>query len=81
MSRKSWNQYTDFAEEHPVGGCLGLIVVILLAIFLGPWIVMHAWTLIAVDMFGAPAMSYWTAFFGTWAVHILTERIRSSKSD
>ena len=47
------------------------LVVLLLFIFIGPWIVMHAWTLIAVNMFGAPAMGYWTAFWGTIAIHIL----------
>lgn len=81
MSKKSWNQFTDYTSEHPIGGCLGFIIVILLAIFLGPWVVMHAWTLIAVNMFGAPAMPYWTAFFGTWAVHILTQQIRGRSDD
>jgi len=55
-------------------GCGTLIlalVLIALIIFGGPWIVMHAWMLIAVNMFGAPVMSYWTAFFGTWAMHII----------
>ena len=73
---ENWNHYT---KDHPVGGCFGLIIAMLLLIFFGPWIVMHAWQLIAVDMFGAPAMPYWAAFFGTWAVHILTENIRSDK--
>ena len=72
---------SQFIEEHPVGGCITVIIVLALAIFLGPWIVMHAWSLIAVGMFGAPAMPYWTAFFGTWAVHILTQQFRSSKSE
>lgn len=62
---------SQFIDEHPVGGCLTVIIVLALAIFLGPWIVMHAWSLIAVGMFGAPAMSYWAAFFGTWACAIL----------
>lgn len=71
----------QYIEDHPVGGCLGLIIVIALVVFLGPWVVMHAWTLIAVNMFGAPAMSYWTAFFGTWAIHILTEQFRNKSND
>ena len=71
----------QFIDDHPVGGCITIIIVLVLAIFLGPWIVMHAWTLIAVNMFGAPAMSYWTAFFGTWAVHVLTQQFRSNKSE
>ena len=72
---------SQFIDEHPVGGCITVIIVLALAIFLGPWIVMHAWSLIAVGMFGAPAMSYWTAFWGTWAVHILTQQLRSKSDD
>ena len=71
----------QFIDEHPVGGCITVIIIVALAIFLGPWVVMHAWNLIAVAMFGAPAMSYWTAFFGTWAVHILTQQFHSNKSE
>lgn len=78
MKRTNPNQ---FIEEHPVGGCFTVIVVVLLAIFFGPWVVMHAWSLIAVGMFGAPAMSYWTAFWGTWAVHILTQQLRGKSND
>lgn len=71
----------QFIDEHPTAGCLTAIVLVALAIFFGPWIVMHAWTLIAVNMFGAPAMSYWTAFFGTWAAHIIFSRMDVRKDD
>ena len=70
----------DYTENHPVGGCLGIIIVIAIVIFLGPWIVMHAWGLIAVEMFGLPAMSYWTAFWGVLAVHVLLEHASGGKS-
>lgn len=63
------------------GTAVAVLILIALIIFGGPWVVMHAWTLIAVNMFGAPAMSYWTAFFGTWAIHVLTENFRIQKSD
>lgn len=71
------NYIDDYTDSHPIGGCLGLILVIALVVFAGPWIVMHAWSLIAVGMFGAPAMSYWTAFWGTMAFHILFARTSS----
>ena len=77
MKMKDW----QFINEHPVGGCLTVLIVLAIAIFLGPWIVMHAWTLIAVNMFGAPAMSYWTAFFGTWAAHIIFSRMGVNKEN
>jgi len=53
------------------GTAIGALILIALVIFGGPWVVMHAWTLIAVNMFGAPVMSYWTAFWGTLAMHII----------
>ena len=64
----------DLFDDHPVAGCFGFIVLLALVIFLGPWVVMHAWSLIAVGMFGLPAMPYWTAFWGTWAMHIIFSR-------
>lgn len=76
MSKRPWDN-----DMSSGASCFALIVAIIIAIFLGPWIVMHAWYLIAVCMFGAPAMPYWTAFFGTWAIHVLTQQLRSTKSD
>jgi len=60
----------DF-ERIGCGTAIGALILIVLVIFGGPWVVMHAWTLIAVNMFGAPVMSYWTAFWGTLAMHII----------
>jgi len=65
------NYIDDYTDDHPVGGCIGVIILIFLFIFAGPWVVMHAWNLIVAGMFAGPTMPYWTAFFGTWAVHIL----------
>ena len=48
-----------------------VLVILALVIFGEPWVVMHAWGLIAVNMFGAPVMPYWTAFWGTLAVNTL----------
>lgn len=53
------------------GTVIAALLLIALVVFGGPWIVMHAWTLIAVNMFGAPMMPYWTAFWGTLAMHII----------
>ena len=64
----------NFSYRNHDIGCgtallLGLIV--LVVIFGAPWIVQIAWTAIAVQMFRAPALSYWAAFMGTWAMHII----------
>ena len=74
------NYIDSYTDDHPVAGCFGLLVAIALLLFVGPWIVMHAWTLIAVNMFGAPVMPYWTAFWGTCAAHIIFGKW-SNKSD
>ena len=51
------------------------IVVFFIAwVFLAPLVVMHAWTLIAVNMFGAPVLTYWPAFWGMWALSIIFNR-------
>lgn len=55
-------------------GAFVVVAVFLLMIawiFVAPAIVAHAWALFAVGMFGAPAISYWTSFWVTWAIHIL----------
>lgn len=75
------NYIDDYTDDHPIAGCLGFLVLIAIILFLGPWVVMHAWSLIAVGMFGAPAMSYWTAFFGIWAVHILLSRMSNKSAE
>ena len=65
-----------------MGKAIGLIILIALVIFLGPWVVMTGWNMIAAGMFAAPVMSYWPAFFGTWALHIIFGGFRNgSKSD
>jgi len=77
MSKRPW----DTDDLSPGASCFAVIVAIAIALFLGPWVVMHAWYLIAVCMFGLPAMPYWTAFFGTWAVHILFQQFHAKSND
>ena len=54
-----------------MGKIIGIVILVGLAIFIGPWIVMTGWNMIAAEMFGLPTLSYWPAFFGTLAMHIL----------
>jgi len=54
--------------------CLGMILVILIAAaiwFIQPLIIVKAWTMFAVGMFGLPMLDYWTAFWVNWAVGCL----------
>lgn len=67
MSRNSWSNHDEI-------GCGAAILIVLLLIgllFLGPVITMWLWNWIAVDLFGAPVIGYWTAFGLQWLCHIL----------
>lgn len=63
------------------GKVIGVLILIALIIFVGPWVVMTAWNMIAAGMFGLPIMSYWAAFMGTWAMHIIFEQTRNKSGD
>ena len=70
-------------SNHSVGMILGAAVLVIAWIFIAPVIVAHAWAVFAVGMFGAPAITYWTSFWVTWAIHILfggTSAFTSRKS-
>lgn len=67
MSRYAW-------EKKDEMGCFTAVVCLILLIgllFLGPAITMWLWNWIAVDLFGAPVIGYWTAFGLQWLCHIL----------
>lgn len=59
---------------------VGVFLLMIAWVFIAPAIVAHAWALFAVGMFGAPAISYWTSFWVTWAIHILFNmRVNTTK--
>ena len=61
-------------EKDDETGCLVIIlcVIALIALlFIGPAITMWLWNWIAVDLFGAPVIGYWTAFGLQWLCRIL----------
>ena len=67
MSRYSWSNHDEI-------GCGAAILIVLLLIgllFLGPAITMWLWNWIAVGLFNAPVIGYWTAFGLQWLCHIL----------
>lgn len=67
MSRYSWEKDSDY-------GCAVIVLAVLLVIaliFIGPLITMWLWNWIAVDLFGAPVIGYWTAFGLKWLANIL----------
>lgn len=76
MSRYSWDNKGEM-------GCFTAIVCLILLIgllFLGPAITMWLWNWIAVDLFGAPVIGYWTAFGLQWLCNILFGRIVTVRS-
>ena len=78
MSRYSWEK----KEEMGCGLAIFCAILLIGLLFLGPAIVMWLWNWIAVGLFGAPVIGYWTAFGLQWLCHILfgrTVTVRSSK--
>ena len=76
MSRYPWEKDSDY-------GCAVIILAVLLIIaliFAGPLITMWLWNWIAVDLFGAPVIGYWTAFGLQWLCHILFGRTVTVRS-
>lgn len=70
MSRNAW-------ENDDETGCLVIILCVIGIIgllFLGPAITMWLWNWIAVDLFGAPTIGYWTAFGLQWLCNLLFGR-------
>ena len=55
------------------GGCLLVLIVLAAILFLEPLIIVHAWSLFAVGMFGLPVLEYWTAFWVNLAVGCLID--------
>ena len=76
MSRNAWSNHDEI-------GCGAAILIALLLIgllFLGPAITMWLWNWIAVELFGAPVIGYWTAFGLQWLCHILFGRTVTVRS-
>lgn len=74
---KAWYEKSD-----NIGcGMIILIVIGLIALlFLGPAITMWLWNWIAVSLFNAPVIGYWTAFGLQWLCHILFGRTVTVRS-
>ena len=78
MKKYSWEKDEDT-------GCLVAVLVVIgliALLFLGPAITMWLWNWIAVGLFNAPVIGYWTAFGLQWLCHILfgrTVTVRSAK--
>ena len=64
-----------------MGKVFAALVLIALLIFVAPCVTLIAWNMFAVGMFGAPAMTYWTAFWVTNAVQLMFKSSVSFKHD
>jgi len=67
MSRNAWSSH----DEIGCGAAILIIIGLIALLFLGPAITMWLWNWIAVSLFGAPVIGYWTAFGLQWLCHIL----------
>ena len=71
-------------NEDKTLGCLAIFLIVLGVIallFLGPAITMWLWNWIAVSLFNAPVIGYWTACGLMWLCHILFGRTVTIRSD
>ena len=68
---KAW-----YEKDDNIGcGVIILVIIGLIALlFLGPAITMWLWNWIAVSLFNAPVIGYWTAFGLQWLCRILFGR-------
>ena len=66
-------------EEHSVIGAIILIICMVVGYLAGyfgimclqSWLVMLLWNWVAVDLFGAPILSFWVAFGLRWLCSLL----------
>jgi hypothetical protein len=63
-----------------IGIVIGAIAWVFGVMCLQAWLVMLLWNWIAVDLFGAPVIGYWTAFGLQWLCHILFGRTVTVRS-
>ena len=81
MSKYKAYPWSDDGKDE--AGC-GLIILIIIGVitllFLGPVITMWLWNWIAVSLFNAPVIGYWTAFGLQWLCHILFGRTVTIRS-
>ena len=76
MSYKAW-----YEKDDDIGcGLILIIIGILALLFVGPAITMLLWNWIAVSLFNAPVIGYWTAFGLQWLCHILFGRTVTIRS-
>ena len=70
-------------EKNDETGCLIAVLCVIAVIallFIGPAITMWLWNWIAVSLFNAPVIGYWTAFGLQWLCHILFGRTVTVRS-
>ena len=75
MSR-SWYDNNDISCSAAILIVIGLIALC----FVGPVITMWLWNWIAVGLFNAPVIGYWTAFGLQWLCRILFGRTVTVKT-
>jgi hypothetical protein len=79
MKERVVEKIADAWEEYSVGvAILAIIGIVIGALVLGfgvmclqTWLVMLLWNWIAVDLFGAPVLSFWVAFGLRWLCSLL----------
>jgi membrane-bound metal-dependent hydrolase YbcI (DUF457 family) len=77
---KAYPWSNDSKDEIGCGLIILIIIGVIALLFLGPAITMWLWNWIAVSLFNAPVIGYWTAFGLQWLCHILFGRTVTVRS-
>ena len=87
IGKKIVNSWEDYSVGVAIFAIIGIIIGAIAlwfgAICLQAWLVMLLWNWVAVDLFGAPVLSFWVAFGLRWLCSLLCNSIVSfnTKSD
>lgn len=60
---------------------IGAILLIVVCLFITTWIALWLWNIIAIPIFGAPALTFWQMYGLMWLVRLFFPRNIRAKKD
>lgn len=75
MSKNAWSN----SDMEGCATILGVLVLLVFALAIGPLLVMWLWNWIAVGLFAAPTIGFWEAFGLKWLCNLLFGHVVTTK--
>ena len=69
-----------WAEGLTIAAIVGIVALVIASPFITGWLLWKAWLIVAVPAFGAPALTYWQAFWIGVAVWVVGGMFRATVS-